>query len=134
MSSVFTLQQLFGQKKSTYCLTCSLKADDRIRTDDLRITNALLYRLSHIGLCCEMSAQRTELLATRERPAEAVGRVRLASHTVFTPFKRTSRQCFQLNHSTDPRSKRCRGRVNHSGNITLSYYTLPLFIFKLLLL
>ena len=25
-------------------------ANDRIRTDDLRITNALLYRLSHIGL------------------------------------------------------------------------------------
>jgi hypothetical protein len=26
-----------------------LTADDRIRTDDLRITNALLYQLSHIG-------------------------------------------------------------------------------------
>ena len=25
-------------------------ANDRIRTDDLRITNALLYRLSYIGL------------------------------------------------------------------------------------
>ncbi len=25
-------------------------ADDRIRTDDLRITNALLYQLSYVGL------------------------------------------------------------------------------------
>ncbi len=27
-------------------------ADDRIRTDDLRITNALLYQLSYVGSAC----------------------------------------------------------------------------------
>jgi hypothetical protein len=32
-------------------------ADDRNRTDDLRITNALLYQLSYIGLFKSISDQ-----------------------------------------------------------------------------
>ena len=36
-------------RKSHKCLIMN-GANDRIRTDDLRITNALLYRLSYIGL------------------------------------------------------------------------------------
>ena len=35
-------------RKSHKCLIMN-GANDRIRTDDLRITNALLYRLSYIG-------------------------------------------------------------------------------------
>lgn len=34
-------------------LTCSFNgANGRTRTGDLRITSALLYHLSHVGLCC----------------------------------------------------------------------------------
>ena len=42
--------EIIQRKKREPDLRIPATADDRTRTDDLRITNALLYQLSHIGL------------------------------------------------------------------------------------
>ena len=48
---VLTIKQKKGQSDFR-TLTCSFNgANGRTRTGDLRITSALLYHLSHVGLC-----------------------------------------------------------------------------------
>ena len=45
---------------AAYCPVCKKRADNETRTRDPRITNALLYQLSHIGLfvhCLKCSAK-----------------------------------------------------------------------------
>ena len=43
------------------------KADNRTRTDDLRITNALLYQLSHIGVYLSVLDYYTQFPAECKR-------------------------------------------------------------------
>ena len=58
----FCVRRLFAAKKKTgrkanlpACIVSG--ANERIRTADLRITSALLYQLSHVGMCVSPNAK-----------------------------------------------------------------------------
>ena len=54
------------------------KADNRTRTDDLRITNALLYQLSHIGVYLSVLDYYTQFPAECKRKIYFLLQVSLA--------------------------------------------------------
>ena len=64
-------------KKSTHLRVLS-KADNRTRTDDLRITNALLYQLSHIGAYLSVLDYYTQFPVECKRKIEFLLQVPLA--------------------------------------------------------